>query len=178
MTVALSGIPLIETERLVLRAPGPQDWEPYAAFILSDRADFIRPAEFDRGLAWRAFCHATGMWVVRGYGSFVIADRVTGATLGMTGPWHPEGWPEPEIGWTIWSTEAEGKGIAAEAARAAIDFAFRDLGWPTAVSYIAPGNERSIALAKRLGAVQDTTAPRPGDGSAMVFRHPKPEALA
>ena len=54
MTVALSGIPLIETERLVLRAPGPQDWEPYAAFILSDRADFIRPAEFDRGLAWRA----------------------------------------------------------------------------------------------------------------------------
>ena len=84
----------------------------------------------------------------------------------------------PEIGWTIWSTEAEGKGIAAEAARAAIDFAFRDLGWPTAVSYIAPGNERSIALAKRLGAVQDTTAPRPGDGSALVFRHPKPEALA
>ena len=49
------------------------------------------------------------------------------------------------------------------------------LGWTTCVSYIDPANRRSIALAERLGAQEDTTAPKP-DAYCRVYRHPGPVA--
>ncbi|TMV69267.1 GNAT family N-acetyltransferase, partial [Thioclava sp. BHET1] len=81
-----------------------------------------------------------------------------------------------EMGWSLWSAEGEGRGYAREAARAVIAHAFGPLGWDTAVSYIAPDNARSIALAERLGAIRDDSAAHPGDTPCLVYRHPKPEA--
>lgn len=177
MTPHLADTPVLETARLTLRAPGPQDWEAWRAFASSDRARFIRPEEFDDAKAWRAFGHVVGHWVLRGYGQFVICEKNSDTALGMAGPWFPEGWPEKEIGWTIWRPEAEGRGFAAEAARAAREHAFRDLGWATAVSYIDPENARSVALAERLGCLLDTGAAHPGhDETTQVWRHPAPEA--
>lgn len=173
MTVALSPTPVIETERLILRAPQSGDWPAWADFAVDERARFVG-GPLDRDKAWRAFGHVIGMWVMRGFGTFVITPKNGGAPLGMCGPWYPEGWPEREIGWTLWSAEAEGKGYAFEAARAAIRHAFGALGWNTAVSYIAPGNARSIALAERLGARRDDAAPLPGIEPCLVFRHPAP----
>jgi len=170
--VRLADTPVLATERLTLRAPRAEDWPPSAAFLASGRARFVGgPAE--AGPAWRIFGHVIGHWVLRGFGMFVFCDRASGRALGMTGPWFPETWPEPEIGWTLWRAEDEGRGLVAEAARAAIDHAFRDLGWTTAVSYIDPDNARSIALAERLGAARDAAAPAPGPGD-LVFRHPAP----
>ncbi|MGI9393987.1 MAG: GNAT family N-acetyltransferase, partial [Boseongicola sp.] len=93
--------------------------------------------------------------------------------------WYPEDWPEPEIGWTVWAAEAEGEGFAFEAAKAARDFAFRELGWTTAVSYIDDGNDRSVALAERLGAWRDDAAETPDNDEppVLVYRHPVPEVL-
>jgi RimJ/RimL family protein N-acetyltransferase len=175
---ALSGTPVLVTERLVLRAPGPQDWPAAHAFFASPRSTFIRDGvEMDDSKCWRAFCHLIGTWVARGYGSFVITEQGNDRALGLTGPWHPIEWPEREIGWTIWADDAEGKGIAFEAASAARDHAFRDLGWQTAVSYIHPDNARSIALAERLGGVLDPDAPRFSDrGNDLIYRHPIPKS--
>ena len=178
MTPSLAHTPRIETERLVLRAPARQDWPLFNAFLASPRAEFIRSAGYDETLAWRAFCHVVGMWVLRGFGSFIFTRKGDDTALGMTGPWFPIDWPEREIGWTVWSPEAEGKGYAFEAAAAARDHAFRDLGWDTAVSYIDPDNLRSIALAERLGAVRDDAAAHPGDDPCLVYRHPRPGVTA
>jgi RimJ/RimL family protein N-acetyltransferase len=123
-------------------------------------------------------CHLTGHWVHRGFGMFIFHAKGDPTPLGMTGPWFPEGWPEHELGWSVWNSAAEGKGFAFEAARAARDYAWRALGWTCAVSYIDPANDRSIALARRMGAVLDRDATAPGDGEALVYRHPAPEALA
>ncbi len=179
MTALLTNIPTLETERLILRAPGMQDWEAWLAFCLDDRSRFVRADDIDEGKAWRAFCHVAGMWALRGYGSFVITAKGADTALGLTGPWHPIDWPERELGWTIWSAAAEGQGYAYEAARAARDYAFGTLGWTTAVSYIDPENTRSIALAERLGAVRDPSAkvPHPED-PCLVYRHPAPEGRA
>ncbi len=97
--------------------------------------------------------------------------------LGMVGAWCPDTWPEPEIGWTVWNPAAEGKGIAFEAAQAARGYAYDVLGWPTAVSYVAPDNMRSRVLAERLGAAIDTKAASIGDPPCLVYRHPAPESL-
>ncbi|MDP5307648.1 GNAT family N-acetyltransferase [Paracoccus spongiarum] len=171
----LQPTPVLTTARLILRAPVAADWPHWLAFAQSDRAAFILDGNTDPSFAWRVLGHAVGHWVLRGYGMFVIALRGEDRPLGMAGPWFPEGWPEREIGWTIWTAEAEGKGYALEATTAARDFAFGTLGWDTAVSYVNADNARSIALARRLGATLDRDAAAPDfDESCLVFRHPAP----
>ena len=66
-----------------------------------------------------------GHWQIRGYGFFSVESKDSGEWVGRVGPWFPEGWPEPEVGWTI-APEHWGKGFATEAGRASIEFAFRD----------------------------------------------------
>ncbi|MDJ0824686.1 MAG: GNAT family N-acetyltransferase [Rhodobacter sp.] len=179
MTPHLADTPVLETDRLRLRAPDAQDWPLWNAFAQSDRAEHIG-GPYTLRTAWRGFAHVVGMWVLRGYGSFVITAKDDDTALGMAGPWHPADWPEQEIGWTIWAPENEGKGIAFEAAQAARRFAYDRLGWTTAVSYIDAPNTRSIALAERLGATRDPNAEAPNNGSdteVLVYRHPAPEAV-
>ncbi|MEM9269330.1 MAG: GNAT family N-acetyltransferase, partial [Pseudomonadota bacterium] len=64
-----------------------------------------------------------------------------------------------------------------EGAQAALDHLFGDLNWPGVVSYIDQGNAASIALAKRLGGMEDPSAPRP-QPTDVVFRHAAPEVPA
>lgn len=169
--------PVLETERLILRAPVTADFEVFAAFMATERSGHIG-GPISRGLAWRGFCHITGHWVHRGYGMFIFTDRASGAALGMSGPWFPEGWPEPEIGWSVWAPEAEGKGLAHEAALAGRAYAYDVLGWPTVISLIAPTNTRSQALARRMGCVPDGTFQHEQYGESGIWRHPSPDALA
>lgn len=170
-TPILHPTPTLNTARLTLRAPKSSDWPHWRNFAASDRASFVG-GPIDEAKAWRAFGHVIGMWVLRGYGSFVFEETATGQPLGMCGPWHPADWPEAELGWTVWSAAAEGKGYAYEAATAARAHAFADLGWQTAVSYIDPDNASSIALALHLGAIMDPAAPPPPfDKPVLVFRH-------
>lgn len=174
----IAGAPVLETARLILRAPVAEDWEGWRAFAASDRARYVG-GPHDLAGAWRSFCHVVGAWVARGYGFFVFARKEGGPALGHAGPWRPADWPEAEIGWSVWSPEAEGKGFAREAAEAARAHAFRDLGWTTAVSYIHPENARSIRLAERLGARLDPAARTPWDDEkVLVYRHPAPASAA
>lgn len=175
----LADTPVLETERLVLRAPDMRDFAAFAEFMQSERSRFVRPAEFPGPAIWRSFGHWIGHWVMCGFGQFILTERDTGTALGAVGHWYPEGWPEREVGWMMFTPEAEGKGYAAEAAQAVIAHSFGTLGWDTVVSYIDPANARSIALAERLGARLDPQAVAPeGHGEILVYRHPKPEAAA
>ena len=175
--VALTGAPVLETQRLILRAPQLADFEGFVAYQASARSAFTG-GPLHRNLAWRAFGHLVGHWVLRGYGVFVIEDRASGRALGTAGPFFPEGWPEPEIAWTLWHPDAEGRGIAQEAARAARDFAYARLGWTTAASLIDPENHRSAALARRLGCVAEGLFHHAQHGPLTVWRHPAPALVA
>ena len=170
----MTTIPTLTTERLTLRAPRLEDFEPYAAYFASARAELERGRR-DRAGAWKEFSAVAGQWLLRGYGGFSIEERTTGGYLGEVGVFHEDSYPEPELGWMVVAA-AEGRGIAHEAALAVRRWAYRTLGLTTLVSYIDPANARSIRLAKRLGATRDDTAlcPDPGD---LVYRHPGPEAL-
>jgi RimJ/RimL family protein N-acetyltransferase len=171
---AAPDVPVLETARLRLRPPRAEDWAPCAAFLQSDRAGFVG-GPMTEGLAWRAFATILGHWLIRGYGAFVLEEKATGRAVGKAGPWYPAGWPEPELGWALWLAEAEGRGLAAEAVARSRAFAYRELGWRTAVSYVDPLNARSAALASRLGCRVDPAAATPGDDGCRVFRHPGPE---
>ena len=169
-------IPTLHTERLTLRAPGPEDFEPYAAFYASDRAAMVG-GPLERHEAWRGLAGLIGHWTLRGYGRWSVRDRATGEPLGTVGLHFPEGWPEPEVGWIVYEA-AEGRGIAHEAALAARAHAYGTLGWRTAISTIDPRNARSIALAERMGARRDGAFEHPKHGTVPIWRHPRPDALA
>ncbi|MEP5729029.1 MAG: GNAT family N-acetyltransferase [Sulfitobacter sp.] len=169
-------IPTIETENLRLRAPKWSDFDAFAAFRASDRTAFVG-GPCNRTQAFDKLGEIIGHWHLRGYGRWMVADKTTDAPLGVSGCFFPDDWPEPEIAWSVFA-EAEGRDVAYEAARASVDFAFGTLGWTTAVSCVTPGNTRSIALAKRLGALREddfTTV----DGMVLeVYRHPRPTGMS
>ena len=72
---------------------------------------------------------------------------------------------------------AEGRGVAMEAAIAARAYAYRVLGWQTAVSMIDPGNARSIRLAQRLGCRMEGMFQHIRLGPMEIWRHPAPSEL-
>ncbi len=167
-------IPVIETRRLVLRGPEPQDYPNFKSTFSSYRSRFMGGPLNDYE-AWMLYAAEIGHWQIRGYGMWMIHDRETDRTLGMAGGWFPAKWPEPEIAWIIWP-EVAGHGYALEATHAARDYLYDTLGWTSAVSYIDPKNLDSIRLAERLGAVKDRTAPSI-DGHDAVYRHPDASVL-
>src|SRR3546814_4544786 len=101
-------------------------------------------------------------WHIRGFSMFSVIERASGAGVGRLGPWEPDGWPAPEIGYGV-SARFAGKGYAFEGAVAACDFAVEFLKWPELMHSIDPANTRSQALAKRLGATNSgpTRLPAP-----------------
>ena len=164
--------PVLETPRLRLVMPGAAHVAGHTAFLTSARAAGLGWTAMPHD-AWRNFAAKTGHHILRGFGPLVAEAKDDGRAVGIFGPWWPDGQPEFEIIWSVWSDADEGKGLAHEAARATLDHAFGVLGWDTAVSYISPGNDRSAALARRLGAAQDGTWTTPRGTEVRVFRHPK-----
>lgn len=166
--------PTLETARLTLRPPQPRHAEGFIAFMAGERARCVGgPVAPGRG--WRAFASLVGHWALRGRGSWVAERRADRCAVATVGGWEPGDWPEPELGWSVWREEDEGRGDARETAEAARAALFR-LGVRSLVGYVDPKNTRSCALAERLGARLDPQAPFPGDGPCLVFRHPRPEA--
>lgn len=175
MTLQLT-FPTLHSQNLTLRGPQAADFEPLCAFLLDHERAGGFGAEDDRPQAWRWFALNIGHWALHGYGYFTIVDRATNQPCGLTGVWNPEGWPEPELGWVVYAG-FEGKGIAFEAATRARIWAYTELGLSTLTSNIVPGNTRSVALAKRLGATYERTYINVQMGEDDLYRHPSPTDL-
>lgn len=143
--------PMLETERLLLRLPQASDFAAYAA--MHEDAETMRfiGGVAPRAAAWRKFLQMPGAWAIQGFAMFAVVEKSTGDWLGNLGPWQPEGWPGTEIGWAF-TRGAQGKGYATEAGRAAVDWAFEQLGWTEVIHSIHPDNRASQELARRLGA--------------------------
>lgn len=159
------GGPILVTERLILRPPAPEDMDGWAAFHADEGTMKHLGGVQPRSTAWRMLCGMAGAWHIRGYAMFSMILRETGQWIGRTGPWQPEGWPGTEVGWGV-APDYAGKGYAREAAVASIDYAFDMLGWDEVIHTIDPENTPSIALAERLGSVNQgpTRLPEPYAG--------------
>ena len=126
-----------------------------------------------RAAAWKEFATAAGAWVLQRLRlALDRRDARPARYLGEVGLYHPAHFPEPEIGWML-VAEAEGRGIAREAALALRAWAYgaARLGRPL-VSYIDRGNARSIRLAERLGAWLDPGAATPASPASSSTATP------
>jgi RimJ/RimL family protein N-acetyltransferase len=104
-------------------------------------------------------------WDERGWGLWAVEQD--GELAGYTGfgmpTFLPEVMPTPEIGWRL-HPDFWGRGLATEAAAAALEFGFASLGLAEVVSIYQPDNVASGRVMQRIGMVfdRDTTDPKEG----------------
>ncbi|MBA3910040.1 MAG: N-acetyltransferase [Rhodobacter sp.] len=170
----LIGLPVLETERLILREPREADFPAMLAFNDSPRSIFVG-GPLERRWVWRGLLANIGHWALRDYG-FYSVDTKAGEFIGRIGVIFHDEWPEPELAWHLYDG-FEGLGYAAEAALAAKADYHARISTAPLISMIDVANSRSEALALRLGAVREVTHADP-DGDYHIYRHPGPEARA
>jgi RimJ/RimL family protein N-acetyltransferase len=175
----LDTTPVIETPRLLLRAPIAEDFPAWR-----DNMADVETMRFLGGavsplMAWRNMMTVVGAWPIVGFSMFSVIEKSTGQWVGRLGPWRPEGWPGNEIGWAL-ARSAEGKGYATEGAQAAMDFAFERLGWDQCIHSIDADNTASIAVAMRLGSwhMGKAELPPPLDKAIEMYGQTRADWLA
>ena len=147
----LMKIPVIETERLILREFREEDFPTYeelAADINVMR--YLGGKTQTQVEAWRHMAMLVGHWELRGYGYFAVEEKATGKFVGRVGFTDGTGWPGFELGWTI-APSHQGRGLAFEAAQRLLRYAFEDLDKPHVISLIHPDNAPSRRVAEKLG---------------------------
>ncbi len=150
--------PILETERLKLRAFRQDDLDDLAAMVADeDQMRFYpRPKTRDEASAW--ISRNLALYKEYRFGFWFIEPRATSGFLGYCGirPLALQGASEIEIGWhirkTVWN-----QGIATEAAMAARDLAFRRFGLLRLVAIIHPDHIASRRVAEKIGMHDETT---------------------
>lgn len=146
---------VIETERLILRPLGRDDFEQLVALHREPAVvEFLGPATPEH-VAERVAAYERA-WQERGHDLLAIIERASGRFLGRVGLRY---WPqlgETEAGWALFGT-AQGHGYATEAARACVRWGFTTFRFPYITSMIRPDNSHSLGVARRLGmrAIRD-----------------------
>lgn len=143
--------PVIETERLILRAPVQEDFESWVEMYADAEHSRFLGGPLPRPAVWRPFLGMAGAWMIQGFSMFSVVEKATGRWVGRLGPWYPDGWPGTEVGWGLHPAFI-GKGYATEGATAAIDWAFDTLGWTQVIHTIDVANHPSQKVAERLGS--------------------------
>ena len=156
--------PTLTTARLTLRMPVLADFEHHAAFHASPRAEWEGGVK-SRKDVWRLWASDVANWSLRGYGAFSV--EMDGLFVGEVGIYQPEYFPGPELGWMV-TAEAEGKGVACEAATAVLSWIRDNFDWADITSIIDPGNARSVALGLRLGGRIDASRPGVDPGDVVI----------
>jgi RimJ/RimL family protein N-acetyltransferase len=174
----VSAIPVLQTERLILRGHTLDDFPAYAAMWANETVTrFIGGKPLTEEEAWSKFMRTVGQWTMLGFGFFAVAERASGRLIGETGfveghrAIEPSLIGVPEIGWGF-VPAFHGKGYAFEAAQAARDWGVTHFGPVAMRCIIAPENTPSIRLAKKLGFTELLRTTYRGDPTVMFERAP------
>jgi RimJ/RimL family protein N-acetyltransferase len=140
------------TARLSFREMEDDDLEVIHAQLGDPTVMWMLPEPYSREQSTNWIKTNRRLYSERGYGSWILTLRETGAFAGECGfgPEDVGGVPEVEIGYylppSLW-----GNGLIVEAGRSCLDFARRQLGLRRIVALIDPRNDRSMRTAVRLG---------------------------
>lgn len=149
-------MPRIETDRLVLRMMGLDDFEDYAAMLADPGCfRFSERGPMSRDEAWVRLLRHVGHWALIGWGQFGLFEKSSGRFVGEAGPANfnrgfGSHWDEaPEGGWSV-AGWAQGQGYATEAMLAAIGWTEERLGTDRMVCLIHAENAPSLRVAEKL----------------------------
>ncbi|NNE57240.1 MAG: GNAT family N-acetyltransferase [Hellea sp.] len=168
----------METDRLILRDIDiEKDLEAWTEMMSDEETvRFIGGKTMNKAESWRVMASMIGHQLIHGYSFYSVIEKATGKFVGRIGHWFPEGWPEPEIGWTVHPAHTR-KGFAKEAGAACIDYAFTQLGWKRTIHVIAEDNIASIKTAEAIGSERlyhISHLPPFGDVNCWAYGQEKP----
>ena len=148
----------IETPRLLLRPLVEADLDALARINADPEvARYLGSGNtLSRADTWRQIAISIGHGQLRGYSMLAIEERSSGAFLGRTGPWFPEGWPMLEVGWVV-DPRRQGEGFATEAGRAVARLVLRQPGRAGSLQPNPPGQRGLGPRGAKLGAMLDHT---------------------
>jgi RimJ/RimL family protein N-acetyltransferase len=148
--------PVLETERLILRAHGVADFADCVAMWRDPQIyKYTTGGESSPQRTWLRLLAYRGLWSLFGFGYWAVhckAGRYVGE-LGFA-DFHRDCEPRidglAEIGWAL-ATQAHGQGYASEALRAVIAWGDANLRVARTVCIIHRDNAASIHLARKFG---------------------------
>jgi RimJ/RimL family protein N-acetyltransferase len=148
----------LETARTVLRAWHDEDVEEWVALGADTRVMEFMPSLVERADAERSAQRLRERLERDGYGWWVLEVKGGASFAGVVAlqnvPFDAPFTPAFEVGWRL-RYDQWGHGYATEAARAALGFAFDELGHGEVVALTAAINVRSQAVMRRLGMTRD-----------------------
>lgn len=163
----MDSAPQLRTERLLLRRWRDDDLAALAAINADPRVMEHFPATLSVAETQAFLARVEQGFAQHGYGLWALEVTQTETLIGFTGLAPVEldvaFVHAVEVGWRL-AHDSWGSGYATEAATAAIDFGFDELGLAEIVSFTAVGNVRSRRLMERLGMRREP---------AEDFDHPK-----
>jgi RimJ/RimL family protein N-acetyltransferase len=172
-------IPEIETPRLILRARRLEDFDAFAAIWASEGVvRFVGGVTLSREAAWVRFLRQEGHWHLLGFGYFAVEDRATGRFIGEVGFQDMRRGIVPSIeglmeaGWIL-AEEAQGRGLAEEAMRAALGWADVHGTGERIACIIHPDHAGSLRVAEKLGFVATGEGIYNG-GPMVMLERPRP----
>lgn len=159
-------VPVLATERLILRRWRPSDREPFAAMNADPRVMEFFPQSLSRPESDASADRIEAHFTRHGFGLYAVERRGGPAFIGFIGLSVPNFdapfMPCVEIGWRLASRQW-GQGLATEGAREVVRHAFDDLGMDALVSFATAANLPSRRVMAKLGMRRDPA----GD-----FEHP------
>lgn len=148
--------PILTTERLILTPKDLGDFEALCALWADPEfTRFIMGHGLSAEDVWYRLLRDIGHWTALGHGNWTIRLKDGGDYVGSVGvlDFRREVEPAlnaPELGWGV-APRFQGQGLAAEALKAALQWADTALAAARTVCMISPDNAPSIRLAQRVG---------------------------
>ena len=145
---------ILETPRLLLRHLEPHDLQ--TLYALYRDAEIRR--YFPDGTRSLEETKEELDWFLNGHprrpelGLWATVEKKTGTFVGRCGllPWTIDGRPEVELAYLIDKTRWR-EGLASEACHGIIQYAQSRLGLRRLIALVMPGNEGSVAVARKVG---------------------------
>ncbi len=149
---------VLRTQRLLLRPWRPDDLAPFAALNADPEVMRHFPSVFSQEASDAAAERIIGQFDEQGWGLWVAEVPGVAPFIGFVGlamaTFPAPFTPALEVGWRL-ASEHWGRGYAPEGARAALDFAFAELGVDEVVSFTAVANANSRRVMEKLGLTHD-----------------------
>jgi len=164
-------VAVITTERLLLRASAPEDFEPLFAGIFSDDQVMrhLSGTPMNRDRAVKLF---TDVFDHEGTGRKVgvLTERAGGEIVGYAGlmPCTALEADDLELGFVL-RKEVWGRGYATEIGKAPLDYGFRTAAKPRLLAQVRPANQASIHALQKIGLTFVKEYERPERGTWHIF---------
>jgi RimJ/RimL family protein N-acetyltransferase len=169
-------IPIVETERLILRDHRLSDFDAYTAMWRDPVVTrFIGGKPRTREESWVRFLRHAGMWHHLGFGFWAIEEKASGTLVGECGFHELKREMTPslegtlEAGWSL-LPHVHRKGYGSEAVGAMLGWAAARRPGMAITCFIDPDNTASMRVAERSGFVARLRTTYGGE-PVVIFDH-------